>query len=430
MPALTLEYWTTDVMGFAGALLLCALVASRTRSWLTFAHLFSLFWGANILVSQIALNGLLRPRIGTLLVLFAAWWLFLVGTLTVLRRPPAARSPLADIHRARAVFLLGFLVGMQGLAVAVELRALGHSPMTFLRDFVENAIRLREDVEATAGYFPTWSVWRWDQVLYIPLALLLHSRSMISGRLVALIYVWAVVLAAARFTRLPLIGLAAISFVAWLHLYKPTRRARLLIGAILATVGFAVFARTQTTLIGRQPWSPVTAGQSLVAYIGSSPLAYETLLQGFYPRVPGVLYSLEPLNYMLYKLSLISAYPGLSRPEADVPIATNVYTFLDTFTLDWGVPGALVGSFLLGLVVAWSYNRLCKRSDYAALTIYCYFSYCCVIAIANNEFIRMAVVINILLATWINWAIARRPLPATLHPSREHHPPPRVFAGR
>ncbi|MEO8584642.1 MAG: hypothetical protein ABI584_00630, partial [Acidobacteriota bacterium] len=245
---------------------------------------------------------------------------------------------------------------MQGIAFWVELRAAGLTPLAFVADFVNASLRFRLDSELSAQFFPSWSVWRWDQVLYVPLALFLHSRSLISGRFLFGIYSWAILLASARFTRLPLIGLAVITFVAWIVLYAPTRRSRVVLGTSLAALGLFVFFVTQTALVERHAWLKISPGESLVAYIGASPLAYETLLQGAYLREPGVLYSVEPVNYLLFKLGLLRVYPGLTRPYADMPFVTNVYTFLDTFTLDAGIPGALIGAGAIAAFVGFVYN--------------------------------------------------------------------------
>jgi oligosaccharide repeat unit polymerase len=399
-------YWITDLIGFAGAFILCRLIASRTRSWLTHAHLFSLPWGANLLLSQIVLGGLIRPELFTLVVLFAAWWLFLAATLLIIRRPAKLTTSPVVISRSAAVTILSTLVALQGLAFVLDLRRASQTPLSFFRDFINNAVSLRlTEVSSTVGYTFSMSLWRWDYVLYIPLALFLHSRALISSKLLGALYIWAVVLCAAKFTRAPIVGLAVISFVAWIALYRPTRRTRLGIGAALAVGGLVVFLVTQTRLVQPERGPRLTAGESLYAYIGSSPLAYETLLKGFYPRSDSGLYSLEAVNYLLYKVALIEQYPGQSRAEAVMPVVTNLYTFLDVFTLDWGVSGALAGSVGTGVLAAWFYNRLARRLNYAHLTIYCYVSYCCVMAVANNEFIRVNLPINIVLASLVNGVI-------------------------
>src|SRR5450759_4017851 len=190
MPAFYVNYRIANLIGFGGALILCTVLARRTRSWLTHAHLFSAFWGANILVSQVALGGILRPEVHTLFVLFFAWWFFLAGTLLIIGRRSPGRRRMPPIHRRRAVTILLVLVALQGIAVALEMGSIGQGPVGFFRDFVNNAIRLRlENIAPTSsGHVFSSSLWRWDQVLYIPLALLLHSRSMISGKFLTAIY--------------------------------------------------------------------------------------------------------------------------------------------------------------------------------------------------------------------------------------------------
>ena len=401
-------YWITNIVGFAGALLLCAIIALRTHSWLTYAHLFSLPWGLNILVSQIAMGGLLRPEPFTLFVMFAAWWSFLAGTLAVLRNPTNASAAAVPIARLAALAILMLLLVLQAVAFIADLRVIHQTPLSFFRDFSNNAMLLRVADPPEGGSTFSLSIWRWDYVFYVPLALLLHSRAQLSGRSLTAIYAWATLLSTAKFTRAPLIGLAVISFISWIILYSPTRRAKLLLGATLAILCPIVFLVSQASLLLSAQSFRWTPAESLYGYIGGSPLAYETLLKGEYPRVEGVIYSAEWLNYTLFKLSLIHNYAGLTRPYPAIPIDTNLYTYLDVFTLDFGVPGALAGSFLVGGFVGWSYRRLARRLSYANLTVYCYLAYCCVMALANNEFIRINVLINIVLATLFGWTMARR----------------------
>ena len=198
------DYWITNLIGFAVAFMLLRMIASRTGDWLTYAHLFSVLWGANLLVSQVALSGLLRPEISTLAILFAAWWMFLGGTLCIIRKKHTVAASEVYTNRFRAVAILLMFMVLQGLAFAFEMRSLQLDPISLFSDFFRTATDLRlRGVYSTIELPFTLSIWRWGQVLYIPLALFLHSKRMISGKFLVMIYVFALVMSAGRYTRAP-----------------------------------------------------------------------------------------------------------------------------------------------------------------------------------------------------------------------------------
>jgi oligosaccharide repeat unit polymerase len=399
-----------NLVGFGGALLLCRYIARRASTWMTYAHFFSIPWAANIIIAQIALGGALRPETATLLVLFGAWWLFLgaAGAFITPTGPPS--RDILSVSRRRANAALWLLVILQALAFATEVGTIGQSPVSYFLDFRNNAIILRTADPTTLG--PTWfsfSLWRWDHVLYLPLALFLNSGAALSTARLVLVFSWAAVMASAKFTRAPLLSAIVVSIVAWVSFHNPSPRLRrrvLCFGGLMLVLAFMA---VQTTLEAHNPWVDMSLGDSVVAYIGASPAAYQEILKGkYFERLPG-LYSAEPFNYLLFKFHVIESYPGVSRPEAaSLPIHANLYTFLDAFTLDGGLPGVALGVLSISGLMAWSYNRAHRRASYGPVTVYGYLTYCCVMAFANNEFIRINVFLVMALAFSIDFAITRR----------------------
>jgi len=55
------------------------------------------------------------------------------------------------------------------------------------------------------------------------------------------------------------------------------------------------------------------------------------------------LYSLDFVDFFAFKVGLKQNYDGLIRPVIEFGVVTNLYTYLDAFTLDAGIPGALMG---------------------------------------------------------------------------------------
>jgi oligosaccharide repeat unit polymerase len=412
------DYWIVNLTGFAIALVLLVIIGMRTNDWLTFSHMFSVLWGANLLVSQLVLGGLLRVDISTLVILFAAWWMFLVSSICIIKKKPTGAVPIVDINRSTANAILFMLLVLQLFALAFEIRSIQDNPIMYFSDFFGSGLDLRlSGIYSTVEYPFSFSIWRWGQVLYIPLGIFMYFRKIISGRYIFLIFVIAFIVSISRHTRAPLIQLAVVSFVSWIVLYRPVAKIKVIVGGSIAILIMCIFIATQINLVEYDRYAQIDSAESIFAYIGSSPLSYESILKGNYIIDNRGYYSFEPINFLLFKMSIIDSYPGLTRAEAAIPFTTNVYTFLDTYTLDFGVLGALVGSFLTSVLVAWSYNRLIPSQNYASLAIYCYLVYCCVMALANNEFIRTNVLINIVLSLVIDFMIRIRPSSLTRNSS-------------
>jgi len=294
-------------------------------------------------------------------------------------------------------------VALQLTAFVFEVLSQQLSLGTFLSNLWRTGAELRlDDVYSTVEYPFSFSIWRWGHVFYIPLALCLHARRLISGRTLAAVIGVAVVMAFGRYTRAPVLQVAVISLVCWAYLYRPSQRTKVIVACAIGAAALGAFAMSQINLMLSDAPSGTTPLESVFGYLGGSPLAYQSLLHGDVPRDPGI-YSLDAVNYVLFKLSLISNYIGVVRPYTDLPMTTNIYTFLDAYTMDAGIVGALAGSFLTAALLALVFSRLRSRPSYASLTLYAYLAYCCVMTPANNEFIRTGVFINAGLA----WVIGR-----------------------
>ncbi len=408
-------YLLINAVGLSVSISFLWKIARRTGDWLTYAHLFSVMWAANLIISQVVMDRLLRPDIRTLTVLYAAWWAFLAGGLLVIRKPLVRRQLPVRVNRVSALIVLGTLVGLQLAAYLYEMVSLGIDPISLVRNFFTIGSDLRlSNVYASINYPLFLSLWRWNHVLYVPLALFLHHKKVLSTKVLASLFVLAFVLSWVKFTRAPFIQLVLISFISWIVIYRPQVKTRYVVGLALAALVLVGFVITQRTLSRRtDPYAKSAPSENLFAYIGASPKAYETLIDGYFPKADTGYYSLESVNFILYKLSIIDSYPGLDRPYAAMPYQTNVYTFLDAFTLDWGIYVAIFCSLVIGVAVAWIYKRMWLAPSYANVTIYCNLAYCCIMAIANNEFIRVSVILNMFLAVVIGLMVfARRRTPS------------------
>jgi len=395
-----MEYWIANLAGFIGVLILLRIITLTTDSQCIHIYGFSVSWGANILISQFALNGLVRPELSTLTVLFAAWWAFLLGSLFVLAKQRSATYTVIGMNRFMATSMLVLLVILHGSAVIYESSFYQLSGFANLGELIAMYPSLRLQHILSDIDLPWFlEVWRWGHVWYLPLAMLMHSKRIISRNVLCIIFGFACLASLMKFTRAPLVQLVTITTVSWLILYKPKRSGKLFVVGSLGSMVILVFVAMQAILLSLDQFAQVDLSESILSYLGGSPKAYELLLHGAFPRIGSGFYSLDAVNYVFYKLQLIQSYPGLARPFVFIPIPTNIYTFLDAFTLDFGIIGALLGSFFTGVLVSWFDRRARSRPNLTNVVIYAYLVYACIMAPANNEFIRF----GILLCAGLAW---------------------------
>jgi oligosaccharide repeat unit polymerase len=239
--------------------------------------------------------------------------------------------------------------------------------------------------------------------VYLPLALALRKRDWLSRRMFCILVAAACLLAFARMTRAPLMATMVTLWSAWTLLYRPRalRAWGVLVGGVVA---FSAVALTiQAVLMSREA-HPAEGVQLIEGYYGGSMRAFESIVDGTFPRDSGY-YSADMFNYVLNKVNLIDSYPSLVRPYGDN--GTNIYTFLDAYTLDGGLFGALLGAALTGVAGGWLFTRASRRHSPVMVVSYAVFAYCIVLTFANNEFIRISPVLTIGLAGSVNRFVFR-----------------------
>ncbi len=383
-------------VGIIVAGLLLTLIIRRTEDFLNAASLFSLVWFLNLLACEVLPYKELRLELTTLLVVVGAWWLFLIGFLvSCLFRWPVM-SGAGAVSAVRGRLLLVALIGLQIAAVVLEVRQtilLGGA-----KDLLGRLTALAEmRTSGTTGNVEipaVWNIWRWDFALYLPLAFLLRKGGALRRRWLALTCAIALVSAVLRFTRAPLLNVITICIVgAWI-LRRPEERPwrearRRLVAVSLAFVAFAlVFGVMQAALSKAGVGPTVGAAEALKEYAGGPLRAYQDLLQDRVWLKSDRIYSLDFLDFLAFKLGVRSNYEGSVRPWIDFGVTTNIYTFLDAFTIDAGVWGALMGSLTLGFGVGWLFSLARRRGGYWSFVMYSYSAYNCLMIGANNQFIQ------------------------------------------
>ena len=136
----------------------------------------------------------------------------------------------------------------------------------------------------------------------------------------------------------------------------------------------------------------------LPLYVFGGVGAYQNLLNGGYYKYgdfDSQYYSLDFINYILKTFGFIDSYPDLVR-EYDPIVITNVYTYLDGFTLDFGILGAFIGSLLIGFFSKIVYLNYLKKESIFNLILYSSFCYYASFIFMNNEYIRFSVILLII----------------------------------
>ena len=206
-----------------------------------------------------------------------------------------------------------------------------------------------------------------------------------------LIYLIAILIALATFNRAPFLFLIIISLVCYSFIANKVPYKLIFSSGIVMIFLFVV---TSYFLNENSNYS-ISSSSIAFIYVFGGLSAYQNLLNGKYLNV-GIFdseyYSFDFVNYILKTFKIIDTYPDLIR-EYDLNIITNVYTYLDCFTLDFGVIGAFVGSFVIGYISKIIYLKYIKSGSLLYLIMYSTFCYFAAFIFMNNEYIRFGVVL-------------------------------------
>lgn len=320
----------------------------------------------------------------------------------MLKRQPKGSPPLDSVNPRRGTIAVFTLLALQASVVIWEL-----PDLRGVLSVNEAAFVLRVAGVELALRCPWWlGTFRDAYFVYIPLVILLRKHRVVSRWTVIVVIIVSATLSLGRMTRAPLLGTSLTLWASWVLLYrKPAVRSWIAIGAAGVAMA-AVFLASETAIESGEGHALQTV-QVLEPYFGGSMHAFESIVDGTFPRSPG-MYSADMVYYLLNKVNLVSpdSYPSLVRPYGDN--RTNVYTYLDAFTLDGGVIGALVGSFLIGLSGGVIFNMASRNNSLIWITAHCSFCYYIGMSILNNEFIRISVVVTLVLAAVTSLFVRRR----------------------
>lgn len=240
--------------------------------------------------------------------------------------------------------------------------------------------------------------------IYLPIAFTLYNKKYLNGTSLFLMIAVAFASAAAMFTRAPILNVLICVLVSNITTSLRYRISKLL---LVTMIGFGGLVWLLTNEINTAMSNSVIVDEipfkdSLLLYVFGGIRGYQTILEGKYvdyliTRYDVSYYTFDFFYYFSKRIGLIHEYPSIIREYIpDVPFDSNVYTYLDCFTLDFGILGALIGSCLLGMMTTFfAVHSHVYKSVYSTV-IYCFCCFGLVMIFMNNEFIRSTLLIMLI----------------------------------
>jgi oligosaccharide repeat unit polymerase len=417
----------------AGCLAIVALLLfwlwRRTRDTWSCANILSGCFGLTVLGSQVwyeLIESPFAPTPETVLLLYAGWIAFLVGMAITARRrlsQPMRVARITPVNPRLAVpALVALMVAHLAYTFAV-IRSVGligifnAGQFGVIESFASNRLIAgnTESLTKVGWYLEAWHI---AYVYYVPLALYLYRQRHLSKKLLLFVFGFAGVLSLAMFSRVHLLMLLIFGLAAWTVLFRPSGWKILRTAGPLLFAAMALFIGMQSVLARVDFNSKTLLTDELATYAVGSAASFQELLNGNYHQANphGALYVGEGIYYVLGKLSLLKAeeYPIGYRMFVFVPHPSNVYTFLDAFALDFGTVGIILGPFVMGVGMAWVYNRVRVRTTYALVLLYGLCVYSCAVANLANFLFTPAVPIFLGIAFLLQPLVSARKRPAAL----------------
>jgi oligosaccharide repeat unit polymerase len=368
----------------------------RTHDLLSCANIFSACFSLPVLGSQVwcrLTENAFNPSPKTVLLLYTGWIAFLLGMAFAVRKLPhrLGEAEITPVGRYAKAVLVALMLAHVAFTLAVS-SSTGLFATFRLTDLVgslaANRLNLSGDfTSAHVGWF--FEAWHTAYVYYVPLAAFLYRQQQISKRSLVSVCCLAGALSLVLFSRVPFLMLLVYGLVAWTLLFRTTARQLACISGLLLFAAVALFAGMQAVLANVDVNSNSLLSDQLGTYAVSSGLAFQEVLNGNYDEANphDALYVATGIYYILGKLSLLNAeeYPGSYQTYVFVPYPTNVYTFLFNFALDFGTIGIILGPFVMGIGMAWVYNRVRIRVTYPRLLLYglCVYT-CCIVNLGTS----------------------------------------------
>ncbi len=348
-----------------------------------YLELYGIVWFVIIIGSQLA-DPIYAPHLPTVALFYLAWLAFLLPSFPLFARTDdrfvSQITPEPDTKRLKTVLVL-----LLFFSVTVNLNMVYRIAGDLnLWRFGWLALRIQGQSLVGENSSVPYQLFARCFVIYVPIAVVLFRRKAVSRAGLVSVCMVALVTAGIGLTRAPILFWAVTLLISLTVVNVVSRRLWLTVSAVLISPFVLVFS-----VLGYN-WPSFGAVAALYGFGGIK--AYEQILAGSYvgsPFYDSPFYSLDFLNYTAKKLGLIASYPPLVRSYALRP-ATNVYTYVDAFTLDFGVIGAVGCAVLLGALAAYTHRLAHATQRPGAIALYAYVCYAIVMSFMNMELIRIS----------------------------------------
>ena len=350
-----------------------------------YLEFYSLIWGCFILGAQ-AMGKPYSPNLTTTFVFYSAWLFFLLPSFGIYSgynedQPTACPMPGNQLlYRVRQVLFVLVILSLMANGWMIYRIA---GDLNLVR-FGLLALRFQGQhllAEQSTVFFQLFAR---NYVIYLPMAVWLYRYKAIRFPVLLLIGLFAFLTAATTLTRAPILVCTMSLFTSFLVFFRPNHwlSVGFGLGLFIILIGLTMGLTHDTDALRI----------TLATYFWGSSPAFESLLDGRFPDHAWYdmgLYSTDFLNYTLKKMHLISTYPLLVRPYAPILVTTNVYTYLDAMTLDFGLVGALISASSLGGLAAYLHRIAHQYQSPFVVAYYGFINYAIAISIMNNELIRI-----------------------------------------
>lgn len=371
-------------------LFLCKIVLNKYSNLLNHVSIFSIIWVSLILGAQ--LTKFADLEYFTLTVVYISWYFFLFGSFIFINknRQKANTKEISNIKINRNLKYLCFTLTVFSCLMNYEILKNVFFDFSSFSDWAQ----MRND-DAFSEFRDNnilYTLFGNTSNIYIPISIFLLIKKKISKFAFALIYFVAILLALATFNRAPLLFLLIISLVSYSFISNKVPYKLIFSSSIIMLLLFVL----TSYFLNVNSNNSESSTNMVFIYLFGGITAFQNLLNGGYnvTSFDSNYYSFDFINYILKTLRIINSYPNLVR-EYDNSIMTNVYTYLDCFTLDFGILGAFGGSFLIGLISKIYYKKYFNSRSIFYLIIYSTFCYYAAFIFMNNEYIRFGVVLFI-----------------------------------
>ena len=387
-------YLIISVICFLFGVYLWVKVNHGYRFLINHVNLFSISWLIVILGSIVfPLDIIVQPK--TYLVLICSWVFYLLGSLRLKIYEPLDFSHQQYDYKRLKVLLFILVI----FSIIGYLSAIGEiiSSITDIQTWA--SVRGEKTFMDATKENIFYTVFARNYDIYLPLAIYLYVHNELNKKLLILIFIYGILTSIINFSRAPLFEPIIVSYVSYILIKQSFKLP--IFRILLVLIGFIfIFTLSQSVLFSLNTYSMFDANYQIKMYLFGSIGNYQLILDGLYPdynSYSSPIYTLDFINYVFQRLGLITSYPDQIREFNDFS-DSNVYTFLDAFTLDLGIIGAFIGSFIVGVIGKSMYSNYEKNNTLFSIILYSLICYYSLMSFANNEFIRFSFILFIIKA--------------------------------